>query len=147
LRTSLVDTFIARSFDGGNTFEAPVRVSSVTSNWCTGTVNIRPNFGDYIGAVTNNNNAFVVWADDRNTLLIGGVQRNVVDVFFAKVGTIPGDINGDFRVNILDGGMLATAYGSRPGDPNWIAAADLAHHGVIDILDAGILAYNYGSTR
>lgn len=83
---SLVDTFIAQSVDGGETFGAPVKVSSVTSDWCTALTNIRPNFGDYIGAVTVGQTTFAVWADSRDTILVGGVPRHVVDVFFAPVG-------------------------------------------------------------
>jgi len=83
---SFVDTKIVRSDDGGKSFGDPVRVSSVTSDWCAGTVGIRPNFGDYIGAVTVGETTFAVWADSRETILIGGVPRNVVDVFFASVG-------------------------------------------------------------
>lgn len=87
LRASLVDTFFAQSTDGGKTFGTPVRVSSVTSNWCKGTVNIRPNFGDYIGATTVGDTTFGVWADDRNTILLNGVPRNVVDVLYATITT------------------------------------------------------------
>ena len=83
---SLVNTILARSKDGGRTFGDPVTVSSVTSDWCAGTTNIRPNFGDYIGATTVGTTTFAVWADSRETILIGGTPRNVVDVFFAPVG-------------------------------------------------------------
>src|SRR5437773_919896 len=83
---SFVDTKIVRSDDGGGSFGTPVRVSSATSDWCAGTVNIRPNFGDYIGAVTVGGTTFAVWADSRKTISINGVPRNVVDVFFASVG-------------------------------------------------------------
>ncbi len=88
LRASLVDTFFAQSLDGGKSFQTHVRVSSVTSNWCQGTVNIRPNFGDYIAGATVGDTTFTVWADDRNTILINGVARNVVDVFYASVQTV-----------------------------------------------------------
>jgi len=82
---SFVDTKIVRSHDGGKSFGTPVRVSSVTSDWCAGTVNIRPNFGDYIGAATVGQTTFAVWADSRETISIGGVPRHTVDVFFAPV--------------------------------------------------------------
>ncbi len=94
LRSSIVDTFVARSPDNGLTFQAPVKLSSVSSNWCKGAVNIRPNFGDYIGATSVGPLTYAVWADDRNTLLIGGVTRNVVDVFFTSARTIIGDGGG-----------------------------------------------------
>ena len=61
-------------------------MSSATSDWYVGTVNIRPNFGDYIGAVTVSGTTFAVWADSRKTISINGVPRNVVDIFFASVG-------------------------------------------------------------
>jgi hypothetical protein len=87
LRASLVDTIFQQSLDGGKSFSVPVRVSTVTSNWCRGTVNIRPNFGDYITAVTVGDTAFAVWADDRNTIVINNVNRNIVDVFYATITT------------------------------------------------------------
>jgi len=87
LRASLVDTFFQQSMDGGNTFGAPVRVSTVTSNWCQGTVNIRPNFGDYVTAVTVGSTTYAVWADNRNTITINNTSRNIVDVFYATITT------------------------------------------------------------
>jgi hypothetical protein len=87
LRASLVDTFFQQSLDGGKTFQAPIRVSTVTSNWCQSTVNIRPNFGDYITAVTVGDTAFAVWADDRNTITINSTPRHIVDVFYATITT------------------------------------------------------------
>jgi hypothetical protein len=87
LRASLVDTFFQQSLDGGKTFGAPVRVSTVTSNWCQSTSNIRPNFGDYIAAVTVGSTTYAVWADDRNTITINNAPRNIVDVFYATITT------------------------------------------------------------
>jgi hypothetical protein len=87
LRASLVDTFFQQSLDGGETFGAPVRVSTVTSNWCQSTSNIRPNFGDYIAAVTVGSTTYAVWADDRNTITINNAPRNIVDVFYATITT------------------------------------------------------------
>jgi rhodanese-related sulfurtransferase len=55
-----------------------------------------------------------------------------------------GDINDDGTVDIYDAIMLANAYNSRPGDPNWNATADINNDGTIDIYDAIILASNYG---
>jgi hypothetical protein len=73
---SLVDTFLAQSFDGGRSFQAPVLVTSETSNWCTAVSNVTPNFGDYIGSATARRNVLSVWGDGRN---------GVPDVFFAPV--------------------------------------------------------------
>jgi hypothetical protein len=49
---SLVDTWWARSSDGGASFKAPVRVSDVSTNWCEVASNIIPNMGDYIFSVS-----------------------------------------------------------------------------------------------
>ncbi len=74
--SSLVDSFVVVSRNGGRNFGAPVRVSSVTSNWCTTVSNIRPNFGDYLGSTSLGAKIFPVWADGRN---------GVPDTFFAPV--------------------------------------------------------------
>ncbi len=73
---SLVNTFWAQSTNGGASFNAPVQVSTATSNWCTAVSNIRPNFGDYIGSASGGNHLFPVWADSRN---------GVPDVFHADI--------------------------------------------------------------
>ena len=57
---------------------------------------------------------------------------------------IPGDINGDGTVNILDAIKLAGAFGSRPGDSKWNPNADINGDGVVNILDAINLAGHFG---
>ncbi len=74
--SSLADAFVVVSRNGGATFSAPARVSTVTTNWCTTLSNIRPNFGDYLGSTSLGNRIFPVWADGRN---------GVPDTFFAPV--------------------------------------------------------------
>ncbi len=146
IRSSMVDTFIARSTDHGATFQTPVKLSSATSNWCRGTVNIRPNFGDYIGATTVGPKTYAVWADDRNTIIIGGVPRNVVDVFYTSARTILGDVNGDLKVDILDASAIAYAFGTKAGDSRWNAAADMNNDGSIDIVDVSVVAFYFGTS-
>lgn len=73
---SLVDTFWVQSTDAGNTFSAPTRVTTATTNWCTTVSNITPNFGDYIGSVSGGNRLNPSWADGRN---------GVPDVFTAPI--------------------------------------------------------------
>jgi len=58
--------------------------------------------------------------------------------------TIPGDINGDGKVDLADLVILAKAYGSKPGDPNWNPAADILGHGNVDLADLAALANHYG---
>jgi hypothetical protein len=57
--------------------------------------------------------------------------------------TIPGDVNGDGVVNILDAIQLANAFLARPGDPNWNPNADINGDNDINILDAILLANNF----
>jgi hypothetical protein len=68
---------------------------------------------------------------------------------------IPGDLNGDGTVNILDSIILANAflshgpnydYPGEPASPNWNPNADLNGDNVVNILDAILLAENFGIT-
>jgi parallel beta-helix repeat protein len=58
--------------------------------------------------------------------------------------TIPGDLNGDFKVSLADLVLLANAYGSRPGDLNWNFNADIDGNSVVGLSDLVILANHYG---
>lgn len=57
---------------------------------------------------------------------------------------IPGDVNLDRIVDIYDAIMLAIAFKSNPGSPNWNSNADINRDGTVDIYDAIILANNFG---
>ncbi len=59
---------------------------------------------------------------------------------------LPGDVNGDGIVDIYDAIILAGAYNSKPGDPNWNPNTDINNDGIVDIYDAIILAGNYNKT-
>jgi hypothetical protein len=60
------------------------------------------------------------------------------------VVTIPGDLSGDLTVGLKDLVILARAYGSRPGDPNWNANADIDGNGAASLTDLVIMATHYG---
>ena len=77
--TPMVDVYWAQSVDGGATWETPVRVTEVSTNWATTFTNIMPNFGDYNTTVSAGNRLFATWADGR---------YGIPDVFFAKILTI-----------------------------------------------------------
>jgi parallel beta-helix repeat protein len=62
------------------------------------------------------------------------------------VVTIAGDINRDGTVDIYDAIVLAGAYSSTPGSPNWNANVDLNSDNIVDIYDAILLANNFGKT-
>lgn len=59
--------------------------------------------------------------------------------------TIPGDINGDLKVNLVDLVLLANAYGSTPQMPlKWNRNADIDGNNVVGLTDLVILANHYG---
>jgi parallel beta-helix repeat protein len=69
------------------------------------------------------------------------------NVFTKAITTkIAGDVNGDKKVNILDISLVAIAYGSTSGAPNWNPVADINGDGTINILDITHVAKEYGKT-
>jgi hypothetical protein len=58
---------------------------------------------------------------------------------------IPGDLNGDGIVNILDSIVMSYAFGSTPGAPNWNPDADLNGDGIVNIIDAILMGINFGA--
>jgi plastocyanin len=60
--------------------------------------------------------------------------------------TIPGDLNGDFTVDIYDAILLANAFNSAPYKPSWNSNADLNGDETVDIYDAIILAAHFGKS-
>ncbi len=66
--------------------------------------------------------------------------------FFTAYAKVVGDINGDFKVDIVDAFLLLNAYNTRPGDARWNPAADLNNDGVVDFRDATILSQWYGTS-
>jgi parallel beta-helix repeat protein len=58
--------------------------------------------------------------------------------------SIPGDVNGDFKVGLQDLVILAHAYGSRLGDAKYDPNVDIDGTGVVGLLDLYIMALHYG---
>ena len=58
--------------------------------------------------------------------------------------TVPGDLDGDFKVQLADLVILAKAYDSRPGDTRWNPNADIDGNSVVGLSDLVILANHYG---
>lgn len=48
---------------------------------------------------------------------------------------IPGDVNHDYVVDIIDITLVALAFSSRPGQPNWDSRADINGDGIVNIID------------
>ena len=58
--------------------------------------------------------------------------------------TIPGDINGDSKVNLQDLVLLAQAYGSKPDGANWNPNADIEDNGMVGPSDLAAIVQHYG---
>jgi len=59
---------------------------------------------------------------------------------------LPGDVNGDGTVDILDLSIVSVAYFTFEGDPNYNPDADINKDGIVDMRDLSIVAANYGNT-
>ena len=59
---------------------------------------------------------------------------------------LPGDINNDGTVDIFDCVVVALAFGSKPGDPNWNPVADINNDNIVDIFDIVVVALHFGET-
>ena len=57
---------------------------------------------------------------------------------------IPGDVNGDGWVDVMDLLEMAFAYGSYPGHPSYDPNLDIDGNEFIDVMDLLIAAMNYG---
>jgi len=102
------------------------------------------------------------WRNYNGTDMFGGAFQNetgsdnIGDTYFvidenntdryplmASWGIQLGDINKDWVVDIFDAIILAGAYNSKPGDPNWKPNADINGDNIIDIYDAILLANHF----
>jgi hypothetical protein len=59
--------------------------------------------------------------------------------------SIPGDINGNFNVNLSDLVLFAKAYNTRPGDAKWNSNADINGDGTVGLPDLVIMARHYNT--
>jgi hypothetical protein len=69
---------------------------------------------------------------------------NVDDVEVWGILQLPGDLDGDCDVDLVDLGILLAHYG-QSGDVSY-ADGDLTGDGVIDLSDLGILLAHYGQS-
>jgi hypothetical protein len=74
-------------------------------------------------------------------------ETNTTDNTFINgwiIVTIPGDVDGDFDVDILDVTKICIVYGLRKGEPEYVPNRDINRDGKIDILDVVIACIHYG---
>jgi hypothetical protein len=89
----------------------------------------------------------ILQAEDGPIWLAWASERlDAFDIYYRVSSTIPGDVNGDGTVDIIDLGLLAEAYGSTSTSPNWNQTRDINDDGVVDIFDIGITSANWGQS-
>lgn len=111
-------------------------ITGVNGNGTLGTITFKTkNYGNSAIQLTD-----VILLDSHLT----DIDRTLVHGT-AKV-RIPGDANGDRKVNIYDLYALGNAYGSDSSKPNWNPDCDFNGDGKIDHSDLTILNTNYGKT-
>lgn len=87
---------------------------------------------------------YQMWANATTAHLDIDMANNLFDGGVIQLKMI-GDINGDNIVDIFDVVLAVAAFGSKEGDLEWIADADLApQYGIIDIYDFVTLTYYFG---
>jgi hypothetical protein len=59
--------------------------------------------------------------------------------------SFPGDLNGDWVVDISDIAIVASAFGAVPGGQRWNPIADINNDGTVNILDVTIVAKVFGT--
>jgi hypothetical protein len=59
---------------------------------------------------------------------------------------LPGDVNGDGKVDMGDIMIVLRAFGTKPGYPRWDARCDLNADGQIDLSDVIIVLWNFGKS-
>jgi hypothetical protein len=97
------------------------------------------------------NTTGVAYGNYTITAVTNTVTNGTNTVNSSAIVTIPGDVNGDFKVSLADLTLLANAYGTQAGhDPpgtglhQWNPNADIGDKGIVGLTDLGLLAIYYG---
>jgi hypothetical protein len=90
--------------------------------------------------------SYIVKAVEANLTGESNPSNNIITMIGNIKVTIPGDVNGDRIVNVLDLVLVSLVFGSVRGGPRYDPNMDLNHDGVINILDLAYVAIRFGST-
>ncbi len=122
-RTS-VDIYYSKSTDGGNTWSAPVRATSVTSPHIEDTFQ----WGDYNGLDVLGSQVLGVFTDNRNE---GGGSADSVDVYAASAPT------GGCTPPAPPTGVTATAASQTQVNVSWTASAGATSYNILRSTTSG----------
>jgi hypothetical protein len=107
--------------------------ASITLSFAWNTTDVSPGYEGTISAITP---PLPFEINVANNVLTDGTVK--IKIF--------GDINGDGGVNLQDLVLLAQAYGSHVGDPNYNPEADFSNDGIIGLTDLVTCAIHYGQS-
>jgi hypothetical protein len=92
--------------------------------------------------------SFILTVLGSSTGLIPHTSIDGTVKLYARRCPSPYDLNNDGIVNLYDVVIVANAYGSHVGDPEWNQIADIAPPWeIINLYDAVTLVYHYGETN
>lgn len=74
----------------------------------------------------------------------GSIGQVLMDGSGVAVDCFPGDCDNDGDIDIIDFGIFADSFGTKPGDPNYNPRKDFDNDGDVDIIDFGLFADNFG---
>jgi len=74
-----------------------------------------------------------------------GIWNAILSATNIPIG-VPGDVNGDGKVDVSDLFDLSNSYGSDPSTPNWDPYCDFNKDNRVEALDLYIFSKNYGKT-
>ena len=124
-RTS-VDTYYSKSTDGGNTWSAPVRATSVTSPHIEDAFQ----WGDYNGLDVLGSQVIGVFTDNRNE---GGGSADSIDVYAAAAPTGGGGCTPPAPPT----GVTATVAGQTQINVSWTASAGATSYNILRSTTSG----------
>ena len=89
-------------------------------------------------------NGTLSWSYNASTMTLTLNVTHISPTEIVVDWRIPGDVDGDGTVNILDLTALGKAYGSTQNNPNWDPNCDFNQDRSVDIYDLYTLGKNYG---
>jgi len=132
-----------------NEAEEPAYLRLATANWDPSETSGYLNLGwDYSGQQMSPDENLKISLTLSLSRNIKGVSSFSFDIIIKATDNFPADINDDGVIDIRDFVLLAEAFGSQFGDPEWNQNADISPpYGIIDICDLVALALNFTETR
>jgi outer membrane protein assembly factor BamB len=89
---------------------------------------------------------YTMWVYVRPVLNEECRADNIVVESVIYIG-VPGDVDGNRIVNMLDLYKIALVFGATRGSPNYVANCDIDDNGIINMLDLYIAATHFGQTN